>query len=143
MEPTRPQRPTIAEFRRLRHVFVADDGSKSAARAGQFAVMLAAETGARLTVAYVREPAETSAQAVDKLAATRAAADAAGVKCKVLILRPVGITNPGRRILSAATRHHADHLVLGARGGGLVRKLIGSVSSYVVSRARVSVSIVR
>ena len=124
-------------------MLVADDGSKPAARARDFAVMLAVSTGARLTAMYVREPTETRDQAARKLAATVAAAATAGVKCAVVIQPPVGITNPGRRILAAATRHRADHIVVGARGSGLVSKLLGSVSSYVVSRAGVSVSVVR
>lgn len=105
--------------------------------------MLAAATGARLTATSVREPFESSEQAADKLAGTLAAVTAAGVQCEALVPRPVGITNPGRRILSAAPRLRADHIVIGARGSGLVRKLLGSVSSYVVSRARVSLSVVR
>jgi len=105
--------------------------------------MLAASTGARLTATYVREPTESRDEAAGKLAATLAAAAAAGVPCAAVLQPPVGITNPGRRILAAATRYRADHIVVGARGSGLVSKLLGSVSSYVVSRARVSVSVVR
>lgn len=126
-----------------RHLLLADDGSKPAARARTFALMLAAATGARLTVTYVREPTESSEEAACRLVTTLAAAAAAGLQCKVLIQQPVGITNPGRRILAAATRQRADLIVVGARGSGLVRKLLGSVSSYVVSHARVSVSVVR
>lgn len=143
METPKQRRSKIAGFEQLRHVLVADDGSKPAARARQFAVMLAVATGARLTATYVREPMESAEQAATKLAATLAAAAAAGVPCETLVLRPVGITSPGRRILSAATRLRADHIVVGARGSGLVRKLLGSVSGYVVSRARVSVSVLR
>ena len=124
-------------------MLLADDGSKPAARARAFALMLAAATGARLTVTYVREPTESPQDAAGRLATTLAAAAAAGLQCQAVIQRPVGITNPGRRILAAATRCRADLIVVGARGSGLVRKLLGSVSSYVVSRARVSVSVVR
>lgn len=131
------------EPRKPRHVLLADDGSKQAARARAFALMLAATTGARLTVTYVREPTENQKEAAGKLAATLAAAAAAGLECKAVIQRPVGITNPGRRIVATATRYRADVIVLGARGSGLIRKLLGSVSSYVVSHARVSVSVVR
>jgi uncharacterized protein len=131
----RPKRP--------RHILVADDGSKYAARASALAVALAKATGARLTAVVVREPVETRETARRRLDATLAAAAAARVRCTGLVEPPVGITNPGRRIVAAATRRRADLIVVGARGRGLVRKLLGSVSSYVVARARVSVCVVR
>jgi nucleotide-binding universal stress UspA family protein len=129
--------------RALRHVLLADDGSKRAARARTFAVRLAAAAGARLTATYVREPTESLKEAEGKLAAIRAAAAAAGVECATDVQRPVGISNPGRRIIDTAKRHRADVIVVGARGHGLVRKLLGSVSSYVVTHAPGSVSVVR
>lgn len=105
--------------------------------------MIAAATGARLTAVYVREPIESMEEAHRKLAATLAAAAAAGLKCDVVIGRPVGFTNPGRRILAASRRTRADLIVIGTRGGGLARKLLGSVSAYVFSRGRISVCMVR
>jgi len=105
--------------------------------------MLAAATGAQLTVMYVREPTEGPEEADRKLVPIRAAAVAANVECRVVIEPPVGITNPGRRIVEAARREDADMIVLGARGTGLVHRMLGSVSSYVVSHAPMSVSVVR
>jgi nucleotide-binding universal stress UspA family protein len=125
------------------HILVADDGSENAARARAFAVMLAAATGARFTAVYVREPRESQEEAHRKLAATLAAATAAGLRCNVVIERPVGVTNPGRRILAAARHSHADLIVMGTRGAGLARRLLGSVSAYVVSRGRLSVCMMR
>jgi nucleotide-binding universal stress UspA family protein len=124
-------------------MLVADDGSKPAARARAFAITLAAATGARLTAVYVRDPLETPEEAADKLAVTIAAAAAAGLKCKGIIQRPVGITSSGRRIIATATAQRADMIVVGARGSGTMRKLLGSVSSYVVTNASVSVTVVR
>jgi len=129
--------------RRPRHVLIADDGSKPAALARAFAVAIAAEVGARLTAVYVREAVEPPEVAHRKLRATLAAAAAAGLSCRVVVEPPVGITNPGRRIIAAATRSRADLIVVGARGAGIVRKLLGSVSSYVVARAPVSVCVAR
>ena len=143
MGVTQRRRSKAVTSGKPRHVLMADDGSREAARARAFALMLAAAAGARLTATYVREPTESPEEADRKLAAMRAAAAAAGVECTAVIERPVGITNPGRRIVAAAQRHRADVIVLGARGSGLVHRLLGSVSSYVVSHARVSVSVVR
>ena len=127
-----------------RHILLADDGSENAARARAFAIAVAAGTGARLSAVYVREPLEKPDDARRKLEATTAAAAAAGVKCAAAVVAPpVGITNAGRRIIAAATREGADTIVLGARGTGVLRKLLGSVSSYVVTRARMSVCVVR
>jgi nucleotide-binding universal stress UspA family protein len=131
------------EAEKPRHVLLADDGSRGAARARAFALMLTAATGGRFTATYVRAPAESPQEAERKLAATVAAAAAAGVECTLDIQRPVGITNPGRRIVAAATRHRADVIVVGARGRGLVHQLLGSVSTYVVTHAPMSVSVVR
>jgi nucleotide-binding universal stress UspA family protein len=105
--------------------------------------MLVAATRARLTVVYVREPADSPGEVRRQLSATRAAAAAAGVPCRVTVARPVGITNPGRRILEAARGRRADVIVIGARGAGLTRKLLGSVSSYVASRTTASVCVIR
>ncbi len=124
-------------------MLLADDGSKAAAHARGFALMLAATTGARLTAVYVRDPVESREEGRRKLAVMLAAAAAAGQRCTAAVEPPVGITNRGRRIIAAATRRRTDLIVVGARGAGLVRKLLGSVSSYVVSHARVSVCVVR
>jgi nucleotide-binding universal stress UspA family protein len=143
MGGTRKRRSKAVGSGQPRHVLMADDGSRGAARARAFALMLAAATGARLTATYVRAPKESPEEGERKLAALRAAAATAAVECKTVTERPVGITNPGRRIVAAARRHHADVIVLGARGSGLVHRLLGSVSSYVVSHAPVSVIVVR
>ena len=136
-------RSKAAGSRKPRHILVADDATDTSARARGFAVMLAAATGARLTAVYVREPTESEERARRKLAAIVAAATAARLRCEVVIEPPVGITNPGRRILAAARRKHVDLLVIGTGGAGLARRLLGSVSAYVVSRGRVSVCMLR
>jgi nucleotide-binding universal stress UspA family protein len=105
--------------------------------------MFTAAADARLTAVYVREPIESMEEAHRKLAATLAAATAAGLKCEVVIERPVGVTNPGRRIVAASRRTRADMIVIGTRGTGLARRLLGSVSAYVLSRGRISVCMVR
>jgi nucleotide-binding universal stress UspA family protein len=142
-EKTQTQSRRTFPGRGTRHILLADDGSAGAAKARDFALMLVAMTGARLTVVCVREPADSARDVGRKLAATRAAAAAAGIPWRVAIARPVGVTNPGRRILEAARRRGADLIVIGARGAGLTRKLLGSVSSYVASRTPTSVCVIR
>ena len=61
--------------------------------------MLSTTTGARLTAVYVRDPLESREDGHRKLAATLAAAAAAGHRCTAVVEPPVGITNPG-------TTHH-------------------------------------
>ena len=58
-----------------RHVLLADDGSKAAAPARRFALMLTAATGARLTAVYVRDPLESRQEGTRKLAVTLAVID--------------------------------------------------------------------
>jgi len=132
---THPSRP--------RHLLLADDGSKGAARARALALAIAAAAGARLTVVYVREPTESPDEALRKLAAVRRAAAAAGQRCDTVIERPVGITSPGRRILTVARQQGVDLIVVGARRARIMRRLLGSVSRHVVSHALVSVCVVR
>jgi len=143
MEEAARSGPTARSTPVARHVLFADDGSTAAAPARRFALMLTAATGARLTAVYVRDPLESREEGHRKLAVTLSAAAAAGHRCTAVVEPPVGITNPGRRILAAAARCRADVIVVGARGAGLARKLLGSVSSYVISRARISVCVVR
>jgi len=58
-------------------------------------------------------------------------------ECEVLSGSPAG------EVLDAVRRHHADQLVLGARGeGGFARLMIGSVASAAVHHAPCPVTIV-
>lgn len=124
-------------------MLLADDGSESATRARAFALAVAKAMGAALTLVYVRNPAEPPEDARRKATARLAAITRAGVDGDAVVTRPVGVTNPGRRIVTAAGEHGADLIVLGARGTGIARKLLGSVSGYVASHADVPVCIVR
>lgn len=46
-------------------------------------------------------------------------------------------------IVEHATRSHADHILMGARGSGALRRYLGSVSARVVAEAPCSVTVVR
>jgi nucleotide-binding universal stress UspA family protein len=52
-------------------------------------------------------------------------------------------TDPAARITEYAASRHADHIVVGARGSGSLRRFIGSVSARVAAEAPCSVTVVR
>jgi nucleotide-binding universal stress UspA family protein len=49
---------------------------------------------------------------------------------------------PGEEILRAAEEEKADTILVGRRGAGLTKALIGSVSDYVVKNAKQPVALV-
>jgi serine/threonine protein kinase len=51
--------------------------------------------------------------------------------------------DPAAAIIDYATINRADHVVMGARGSGTLRRYLGSTSTEVVSRAPCSVTVVR
>jgi nucleotide-binding universal stress UspA family protein len=51
--------------------------------------------------------------------------------------------DPATAIVEYATANHVDHVLIGARGSGAIRRYLGSVSSEVVARAPCSVTVVR
>lgn len=51
--------------------------------------------------------------------------------------------DPAAAIIEYATINRADHVVMGARGSGTLRRYLGSTSTEVVSRAPCSVTVVR
>lgn len=56
----------------------------------------------------------------------------AGMHARVM----VGYGNPAEEILRCADEQHADVIIVGRRGAGLTKALLGSVSDEVVKRAR-------
>ncbi|MBU0750676.1 MAG: universal stress protein [Gammaproteobacteria bacterium] len=46
-------------------------------------------------------------------------------------------------LLDHAREHHADHIIIGARGSSALRRLLGSVSARVAAEAPCSVSVIR
>ncbi len=51
--------------------------------------------------------------------------------------------DPAEILLTFARNNHVDHLVVGARGSGGVRRYLGSVSTAIVAEATCSVTVVR
>ena len=49
----------------------------------------------------------------------------------------------GSALIDFARRNGVDHIVMGARGAGSVRRYLGSVSSQVVAQSACTVTVVR
>jgi nucleotide-binding universal stress UspA family protein len=64
--------------------------------------------------------------------------EAAGVPVRIV----VGYGVPGETIVRAADEEHANVIVIGRKGAGLTKALLGSTSDYVVKHARQPVLVV-
>lgn len=52
-------------------------------------------------------------------------------------------SDPAEALLTFAGNNHVDHMLVGARGSGGVRRYLGSVSTAIVAEARCTVTVVR
>lgn len=52
-------------------------------------------------------------------------------------------TNPGNQIVSYAHENNCDLIIMGSRGLGALRGILGSVSNYVLREANVPVLVVK
>ena len=137
----------------VKYSLVGYDGSEASRRAFQFAIDLARCNGGRVRVVSVVQVTEGGADAStlmmtdsgtqrvqelkDELATL--AADAAS-------LVDVELTHgsPGDVLLGQVGQHGIDHIVIGhTERGALARWLLGSVSTNVLARAHVPVTVVR
>ena len=137
----------------LKTILVANDGSKSAERAFQFAVELAKAFQAKVTVVSVAQPSEppTSVETPALLEAAtehfekdfvvfREAAKTAGVPLETAVV----VGYPADQIVHQAAEREADMIVMGHRGRSRIQRwLLGSVSKRVLSYATCTVTIVR
>jgi nucleotide-binding universal stress UspA family protein len=142
----------------MKSIVLATDGSPSAAEATVRAVELARALDATLVAvavehlaipAYsyygyadvVTELTKMENEHVDEtLARAKAAADEAGIPCE--LVHATGAI--AEEICAAATKHHAELIVVGAHGWGPVRRLLhGSVSTAVLHEALCPVLVVR
>ncbi len=142
----------------LKHIVVAIDGSAPSRHAARFALTLAEELNAEVTLLTVLQPPEvlpmgpmsgfavltppTSAADIAKLKETLAAiaAEKSAVKAHLRVeIGPVADT-----ICDVASKEQADLVVMGARGlGPGARFLLGSVSDRVVHHAHCPVTVWR
>lgn len=139
-------------------ILVGTDGSETAEKAVSEAALLAAPTGARLTVVCVyREPTQEEldfeatntdgwhitavAQAEDLVVRAREVAAKAGVRTEG---RTVSSDNAGQAIVDVADEVDADVIVVGSVGlTGAKRFVLGSVPNHVMHHAGCDVLIAR
>ena len=138
---------------KIETILLATDGSPASEGAGDEAIDLAVQVGARLLVVSVvgasSRPSEATAEAApvdsrDSLTTKAQSivqkAKAAGANATFLVWDG----EPGEAIVAAADSESADLIVVGSHGrSGVSRFLIGSVSDYVVRHAHCPVMVVR
>jgi nucleotide-binding universal stress UspA family protein len=137
-----------------RRVLVATDASATSAGAERAGVEIAAQVGASLVFVSVIDPArlrlpgglfhtrvdQVRSQREAALARLVATARELGVAAQFLIWEG----DPGSSVIDAADAEGADVIVVGSHNRGPIgRRLLGSVSSYVVGHARGPVVIIR
>jgi len=136
-----------------RRVLVGYDGSDSAKRAFRLAVDLARAFGGRVRVVTVLQPVVSGIEGMAVLVADNGPEHAEGVLRDLVDASPdaaaivdTAVINgsPGDVLLSEVERHGIDHIVIGhSERGALARWLVGSVSTDVLSRSHVPVTVVR
>jgi nucleotide-binding universal stress UspA family protein len=139
----------------FRSVLVAVDGSRHSDMALEHAIELARDGNARLTILTATPPPAgvslTGPGAIAAAAAAarmeqdfddvlRAAADCVPDDLPVTTVHASG--HPAQAILNEMERGHHDLIVMGSRGLGLARALMGSVSHRVLRHAPAAVLIV-
>jgi nucleotide-binding universal stress UspA family protein len=137
----------------ITYSLVGYDGSDASRRAFQFAVELARICKGRVRVVSVLQVTEAGADACALLMADSGTSRAQELLDELINLAPDAATlvdvelihgSPGDVLLSQVEQHGIDHIVIGhTERGALARWLLGSVSSNLLARAHVPVTVVR
>lgn len=141
----------------VQHILVAVDGSPSSRSAAKFALSLAEQTKAKVTLLTVLQlpdvipmgPLGTSIVApktTEKdIADVRAQLDAISAEHPgVRVARSVELGPVAETIIDFASHHRADLIIMGARGLGPARRfLLGSISDRVMHHAHCPVTVWR
>ncbi|MGZ6728286.1 MAG: universal stress protein [Gaiellaceae bacterium] len=137
-----------------KQLIVATDGSPGAREALDTGLALARESGATVTLTYVRhkplpvlgDPYYQRSLSQELLRARAVLADAASVAAEQGIEADTEVLegDPARGVLDLARARNADLIVVGSRGRGMVTgALLGSVSSSIVHDADRPVLVVK
>lgn len=137
----------------IKYSLVGYDGSDASRRAFQFAVELARACGGRVRVVSVLQVAEAGADACAMLMADSGTSRSQALLDELATLAPDAAAlvdvalihgSPGDVLLDQVEQHGVDHIVIGhTERGALARWLLGSVSSNLLARSHVPVTVVR
>ena|ERR1700754_2151113 len=137
----------------VKYTLVGYDGSDTARRAFAFAVDLARLAGGRVRVVNVLQVAEGGPDASVLMMADCSTERSAELLAELTSLVPdaqalidIDIVHgsPGDALLTQVRQHGVDHVVIGhTERGTLARWLLGSVSTDILSKAHVPVTVIR
>lgn len=137
----------------IKYSLVGYDGSESSQRAFQFAIDLARCGGGRVRVVSVLRVTEAGSDACALMMTDSSSQRSQSLLNELKAMVPdaealvdieLAYGNPGDVLLGQVLDHNIDHVTIGhTERGALARWLLGSVSSEVLARAHVPVTVVR
>lgn len=137
----------IQTMSQIRKILVPLDGSKNSFRAFGKALHLAQEHDASIVVLHVRSSMKTSKntqrESLKEMSFFELAKKSAQ-KRKIQLSERILVGDPGHVIIQYAHTHGIDLVVIGARGLSKFKKIfLGSVSDYVLSKAKTAVMLIK
>lgn len=137
----------------IKQTLVGYDSSDSAKRCFRFALDLMRATGGHVHVVSVVQVTEGGPEACAMMMSDKGAGRVGELQAELAALAPndtdlfdveVVYGSPGDVLLAQVEQHGIDHIVIGhTERGALLRWLLGSVSSDIIARAHVPVTVVR
>ena len=137
----------------IKRTLVGYDGSASAKHSLRFALDLMRATGGRVHVVSVVQVTEGGPEACAMMMTDKGNSRVDELQAELAALAPadtdlfeveVVYGSPGDVLLAQVQKHDIDHIVIGhTERGALLRWLLGSVSTDIIARAHVPVTVVR
>lgn len=136
----------VAVARESSPIIVACDGSPASADAARYVLASHADAPVVLLMveAHEAEPRNDAERDEQRARLVKTIAPAANVlrSAGVDLEEMVAYGNPGEQIVRCADANGARAIIIGRRGAGLSRALLGSVSDYVVKHAKQPVLVI-